>query len=321
METLSELGRTWICRKLKMNCSGDSIFIKDKNAFVDRMTLLNTKHNISGLVKSYKEELAKFESEEYYNEFLNEACENIKIDISKKTGAANLLNNILCKIYNYRNVLNTNVGKEFNTLVNTDNYIRIYFEYPFYESFKYLLAGLNDIPNDVDEYIKENTSSIFLSKESDIDIFLDNYSETYNVLKHNMLLISYSLFGLISPTFINEKEAKIINETGVTYVTSANKPIRQLDNIVEALKANNEINLTNVSIEIFTLKHILKDSNIVIKENIICRDNKEIINATPYEEIQLLRYLRGEKESKYDKYFELNGQVVKLQTKSKLNLI
>ena len=321
METLSELGRTWICRKLKMNCSGDSIFIKDKNAFIDRMNLLNIKYNISGLVKSYKEELTKFKSEEHYNEFLNEACENIKIDISKKTGTANLLNNILCKIHNYRNVSTTNVGKEFNTLVNTDNYIRIYFEYPFYESFKYLVAGLHDIPNNVDEYIKENTNSKFLAKESDINIFLDNYSETYNILKHNMLLMSYSLFGLISPTFINEKEAKIINETGVTYVTSANKPIKQLDNIVEALRANKDINLNNVSIEIFTLKHILKDSNIAIKENILNRSNKEIINATPYEEIQLLRYLRGEKESKYDKYFELNGQVAKLQTKSKLDLI
>lgn len=321
MNTLSKIGRTWICRKLKMNYSNESIFVKNRDAFVDRMTLLDTKYNITGMIKAYKEELDNFESEEEYDKFITNAFKCIKVDINKKIGEANLLNNIICKTCNYHNILDAKVGKEFNTIVNTDNYIRVYFEHPFYESFKYLLDGLHIIPNDVDQYIKDVTNSKFLAKESDINIFIDTYSETYNILRHNMLLLSYSLFSLISPAFINEKEVKLINETGVTYVTSANKPVKQLDTIVEAIKSNTAINLTNIAIEIFRLRHIIKESNIAIKENIAYTDNKEIMNATPYEEIQLLRYLRGEQESKYDKYFEINGQVVKLQTKSNIYFI
>jgi len=320
MYNLSNIGRQWICRKLGMLYDSNSIFVKDEKAFNDRMDLLNPVYNIDKLVELYKNELNNFSLEIEYNDYLKESLIKLATDIKNKINIANSIIELLSRIKDKTCLNYFKKEKTFENALDSKAYLRIYFDYPMYEGFRYLCNGFSNVKSNAYDYIYSITNSKFLAYDSDISI-VDNIDE---YVSDAMLFISASLFSLLSPKLLNSKELKYIGKSEIIYISSYNKSVTQLNNIVELIRTNEILSFENANIELYNINQLATNNTINEKVSLIHESTSIRHKIIDCDEVTFLAYLRkqkGEHRSKYDNYFNYKGNLAKLQSNIKIDWI
>lgn len=308
MNKLSKLGREEICKRIGIK-DKNSIFIKSREAFVDRMSLLNIYYGIQNLIDIYRKEMETFDSEKEYIKFLRESEIKLYNSISSTLDKATMIVNSLNKNINFTYVNYKTFFKE-----NDNSYkLRIYCDSPIYESIKYYALFCPELESSFKEYVKINTNSEYLATLNDFDInmFSEEKKKLINKLYSEM---SLTIFGLLSPKYINSNELYELGNAEAIYITSPNRTVKSVDTMIEYFN-NTVLEKTKLNIDIYRDKRISKILNITKRESIISNDKNNIYNIKPESTLDLvyyLRYMYGESNTDYDKYFEINGKEAKL---------
>lgn len=320
MYSLSKLGRQEICKRIGIT-NDKSIFVENKDAFIDRMELLNIMFNIQPCIDIYKEEMEEFKSEKDYIDFLNNGRKKLISNIEEMCiKEVKMLEAFLKKNNTIKETVNREI--EFTTQVNTNYKLRVYFDNPVYESIKYLMIGLIELPKNCKDYIYNITNSKYLAYMNDIDIH-DIQNETVkNIINQASLELGLSIFSLISPEYVNTKEVTHIGKAEVSYVCSMNKSVTSINNIHSALINEKRLDLQNINIELYTLDNLANNNEIACKNIIAGGNNKGSYNIINYDTLSLIAYLRklyGEPMTEYDRYFEYKGNEAKLTNNIEIN--
>lgn len=312
MNSLSKTGRKWICKKLKMIDNDSSQFIKDKKAFCDRMSLLRVMYNIDKLVDTYNKELKTFDSEEEYNDFLEERVKLIKKKTEDAIKLGIMTEHLICGNSDSNDInffkVNNKYKEEKGTL------LRLYFEYPKYEGMKYLCEPVQKLEENVYDYIFNITNSRFLAEGSDIDLFISD-SNVLNEINDSCLMLGITMFSLLSPKFINAKELVRIGDAEIVYSSSSNRSIKSIDSMVEYLNKTIPETFKNVSIELYNYDKLCENSNMHLKNVISSHNNKDLYNLANYSQYELIQYLRkiyNEPLSKYDSIVDIDNSQIKI---------
>ena len=295
-----------------------SVFIKNKQAFCDRMNLLRVMYNIDKLISIYNKELKTFDSEEEYNDFLEERLSLIKKNTESKIKLGMFTEHLVSDNSNSDNInffkVNNKYAEEKGTL------LRLYFEYPKYEGMKYLCEPAQKLEENVYDYIFNITNSRFLAEGSDIDLFISD-KDILNELNEQSLILGITMFSLLSPKFINAKELVRIGDAEIIYSSSSNRSIKSIDNMTEYLKETIPETFKNVNIELYNYDRLCKNSDIHLK-NVIGADNSKdlynITNYSPYELIQYLRKIYNEPLSKYDNIVDIDDNQINIMYSKEL---
>lgn len=314
MNKLSRLGREEICKRIGIK-DKNSIFIKSREAFVDRMSLLNVYYGVQNLIDIYRNEMKTFESEREYIKFLRESEIKLYNNVSEIISIAS---RIVKKLNNSMDFTYVNYKTFFKESDNSYK-IRIYCDSPIYESIKYYALYCPEMKDNFKEYVKFITNSEYLAtlNDFDINIFNDEQKKLINKLYNEM---SLTIFGLLSPKYINCNELYELSNAEAIYVTSPNRTVKSVDTMIEYFK-NTVLADTNLNIDIYKDRKISRILNITKRESIISNDKNNIYNIKSENMIDLvyyLRYMYGESNTDYDKYFEINGKEAKLLSHIKI---
>lgn len=310
METLTELGRHQICKMIGIK-NPNSIFVKSKEAFLDRMDLYRTIYNIDKLVNAYKEELKKYDSEE---EFIMKIMNDEKIiydTIEREIIKAEALDIIL----GYGHVINALYATdEYNVFLRdskSECTLRIYFESPIYEAFKFAVYGLYESGSTLYEFVYKLTGNKFLASANDLDLSCFSDDMFKNSLRAQMNLMSKVIVDIICPKYLNGKNVKYIKGAEVQFSSTVNKTVESLDKIIKEVRNAEGCGFENADAELFTTTALAKNNSITLKNLILPNEKSDKRNVFNYDEYTLIRYLRkirGEHKSKYDDYLS-NGEV------------
>lgn len=298
MKTLTDIGRKNICKRFGI-VDKDSIFIKDKDAFVDRMSLYNRIYNVQMLIDVYKDEMQEFETEEAYNEFLNNCTNKLVDTITELTYVANDGECPYCS-----GCMIEDEEKDFGE----GCFLRIYFRSPMFEGFRYMCSETVDIEDNIYDFIYNNTESRFLALARDLD--LNDIKDTYvrDVIKRWCFELSSYMLNLISPMHLNAREIVHVGHSEVYFMASENKSASSLENIINTLtKEENNIELVNI--ELYK-SYALAEGNPIKRKVPIAGGDDESIGLMNYDELTLINYLRkssNEIPTKYDRYFNYKG--------------
>ena len=107
MNTLSKTGRKVICNIIGIK-DNESIFIKNKDAFIDRMTLYRVMYNVDKYIDIYKKELSKFKNEKEYIKFIKDSVYKVNKSICTECMTADLLISLIISGSDISNELLTN---------------------------------------------------------------------------------------------------------------------------------------------------------------------------------------------------------------------
>lgn len=310
METLTELGRHQICKMIGIK-NPNSIFVKSKEAFLDRMNLYRTVYDIDKLVNTYKEELKKCGSEE---EFIMKIMNDEKIvydTVEREMLKAEALDIILGSGHVADALYATDEYSVFLRDSKSECTLRIYFESPLYEAFKFAVYGLYDCSNTLYDFVYKLTSNKFLASANDLNIngFSDDIFK--NSLRAQMNLMSKVIIDIICPKYLNGKNVKYIKCAEVQLSSTVNKTVESLDKIIKEIRNADGCGFENANAELFTTTALAKNNSITLKNLIIPNGKSDKRNVFNYDEYTLIRYLRkirGEHKSKYDDYLS-NGEI------------
>lgn len=317
MNNLSKKAREHICDMIGIR-DKESIFIKNADAFKDRIKVLREFSNSIKYIETYKEELKSFDSEEEYLKFLEEAKLSLYKDIEYRLRKAD----IISKLFGSSN--DEHGTYKFKTILNENCMLHIYFDSPLFEGLRYACVGLMEIEDTLSEYVYNITKSKFLALMKDINIEELKGQYIKNVLKTYTIHVGLLLFSVVSPSYINKKELSFIGESEVYFVSSENKSVDTVNKIIENLKNNEVMRFNNVRVSLYKAKQLANNSDIKIKDIIAGNVRNNNLNIYDYDTISLLRYLRkkyGEQPSEYDNYFEYRGIEVKLRKDFEVNWI
>lgn len=304
METLTELGRHQICKAIGIR-NANSIFVKSKEAFIDRMNLYRLVYNIDKLVDTYKEELARYKTEDEFIYKINKDKALIYSTIESEIVKVEMVDNLFssCAI---SKILRATT--EYNVLLideTNECTLRFYFESPVYEAFKFLVYGFCDCSSTFSDFVYKLTNNKFLATTSDLDLCEFSDNSYRSVLKAQMNLISSVITDIISPKYINRKHVKYLKGAEVLVSSTINKTVDSLDKVVTELRNAKGCSFENICAELFTTTMLAKNRDIALKNLIL--PNKEtcklnVINYDEYTFIKYLRKIREEQETDYDSF-------------------
>lgn len=310
MGTLSELGRTIICNRIGIS-DKNSIFIKNEEAFNDRISLLNVYYNIDNMIDAYIDELSHFDSEEEYIKYLKESEETLYTKLEIYINVADVIEQKFSKYNDITHKIEVNTFKN----VELGKYIlRIYFDTPVYSSIEYLIRIHKQLPYDFNEYVYRTTGSKFIATLADLDINKFN-KDTQKIIYKAMKVMSNSIMGLTSPKFINPRELISTGLAEVKYLTSPKRSIESLDAIVNNLRNHEVLQAKNVCIDIYKEYKPFENSDIICRKSISDNFSENAYNIEECDNLSLIYYFRKETNtniSEYDRYFEIDGHEAKL---------
>lgn len=311
METLSKLGRRQICKMVGIK-NPDSIFVRNKEAFIDRMNLYNIMYNVKHIVSVYKEELEQFSSEEEYVEFLENGATSIGKYIESCIQITEKLSRLMGCDYVCESI---NKSKELIIHEKTEDncYLRIYFSNPIFNGFKLLHYDERMKNLSFSDFVQSYTHSKFLALYNDIQPEWVS-DETYKVLLNQTNELSDIIADIVSPKFLNSKFVKHIGKADVIFESTENKSLKAVDNIVKEIRNFSELDFSDACVELFKYKSLASNNSICRKE-IIGPKGRGLYSIDKYSEYSLVRYLRKISEqqpTKYDNYIEIDGNEVKI---------
>ena len=302
METLTELGRHQKCKAIGIR-NPNSIFVKSKEAFLDRMNLYRLVYNIDELVNAYKTELKEHVSEEEFIAKIEKDTRTIYDVVEKEIVKAEMLDTIfgsgsLAKALNATTEYNVFLRDETNECT-----LRIYFESPVYEAFKFLTLGIYSCHSTFSDFVYDLTDNKFLAATKDLDLMELSIPDYRNTLIAQMNLISSVLADIICPKYINRKHVKSLKGAEMLISSTVNKTVDSLDKIASEIANADGCSFENVCIELFTVKSLAVNNCISLKKCIVPNEissKLNIIKSDEYTFVKYLRKIRDEQESKYD---------------------
>lgn len=320
METLTELGRYQICKAIGIK-NPNSIFVKSKEAFIDRMNLYRLTHSVDKLVNAYKEELANHDSEEDFISKLNKDTEllydSVKRDIIK-VETADL-------IFGDSKLLKALAAtSEYNVYLRDDENectLRLYFESPVFEAFKFIVHCFYEYTT-FNEYVYSITNNKFLAATRDLDLDELNDNLYVSTLKAQMNLISNILIDIACPKYINSKNIKNMGNAEVQVSSTVHKTVESLDKLVTALRTADGCTFENVCVELFTTKALAKNNTITLKKLIFPNESNSKLNVMNFDEYTFIKYMRKirkEHNSKYDNILANGYSEMKVTQENKID--
>jgi hypothetical protein len=319
MNTLTELGRREICKMIGIK-NPKSIFVKNENAFVDRMTLLNVMYNTQYIIDVYKEEMSQYNSEEEYIKFLNEQEEQIGSEIVNKLLVVETLGVLFGDEEYQDSLLNT---QEYSVLKRAEDpcILRIYFEAPMYESFKYIMSEIYDCESDFHEFVYNLTGSKFLALYNDIQTEWLDDEYSVELLKSQMNIISSLMLTIVCPKSLNTINLRKMGEAELQFDSTERKSIESIDRLYQLLSNNDRYDFDKAIIELYKFEKLAENEDIIIKLSALADKDLGVYNISNYDQYTLIRYLRhinGEPISKYDNYLDMNGSEIKVMHGKKI---
>ena len=310
METLTELGRHQICRMIGIK-NENSIFVKSKEAFIDRMNLYRIIYDIDKLIDTYKLELSKYESEEVFIRKIEDDIRTVYNTIEKEMIKTELIEHI----FGHNDIENALYATDEYNVFFRDNKnectLRIYFDSPLYEAFKYAVYSIYNCQSTFHDFVYELTENSFLALAKDLSF--DGFSNDAfrNSLRAQMNLVSKILIDIICPKYLNTKNIKYFKECEVQLSSTVNKTAESLDKIVTEIREASGCSFENANAELFTTTTLANNNGITLKNLILPNENTNKHNVFNYDEYTLIRYLRrlrGEPQSLFDSYLS-NGNI------------
>lgn len=302
METLTEIGRYQICKAIGIR-NPNSIFVKSKEAFLDRMELYRLVYNIDELVDAYKTELKRHKSEDDFIAKIEQDIRVIYDVVEKEIIKAEMLDTIfgsgiLSKALDATTEYNVFLRDESN-----DCTLRLYFESPVYEAFKFLTLGTYNCQSTFGDFVYDLTDNKFLAATKDLDLVELSIPDYRNTLIAQMNIISSILVDIVCPKYINRKHVKYLKGAEVLISSTVNKTVDSLNKIATEISNADGCSFENVCIELFTVSDLDVNSSISLKKCIVPNEinsKLNIIKNDEYTFIKYLRKIRGEQESEYD---------------------
>ena len=336
MRTLTKLGRQVICERLGIY-DENSIFVSDVEAFVDRVELLSLSTPVLNWIDIYKKELAKFNTEEEYIEFLD--TQEMKLYSIVSELIYNELDaredddytDVLQTDFNYRfdiehNILSMAIENKLEEIdldnleidvkheINIDSEalesdditcLRVYSTTIVYSALKYLCIHY-DFPDKFSNFVLKITNSEYLASLTDLNIYNIDYRMQKRLAKEIDIFLC-SMVSFISPKYINPKALLGIDKYGLFFLTSPNIPVNTLDRIHSSIRNSGICGCEDLDLSI---------CKFTIIENILCiRDNNgntEVITEDDLDVINITRIIKGEEPSVYDGYFQIKGREARL---------
>lgn len=322
MDTLSKLGRYEICKRVGIT-NQNSIFVTDKNAFIDRMQLYNGFYNINKLVETYKFELNKFASEQGYVSNLKNR-EKLLYDIIRKNIIKANLYEIQFVERSIEEIMRktSEVHKHFKETDEERCLMNIYFNSPVYEAYKFLCLGIVDVDVNLYEYVYGLTHSEFIASMDDLDISKIDGLYNKSILRSYMNALSSRILDNIGHKYINENQIVDLGLGRVSFEVPSSKSVNSIRKIQLALQNSEYDLLVNSNIEIVKYSSLARNSNIKRKFVVSCGNNRGKYDIVDYDQISLISYLRkikGEQFSKYDDYIDIGGNELKITQKSEID--
>lgn len=307
--------RKLMLMKLRMRDSDDSIFVKDAKAFEDRMTLLNMTHNTFELLSIMQEEIEEYNKKSdkriSYYQYIQKQLKVIDTYINTVEHLGAQMCSGLSGIEKVNDIKTWDDVFETTPIHDGKARLRLHVKYPYFEALANLFKPLELYETPYD-FIYELTESKFLAYDTDIDIFIKNKA-TLKKIEKEALLIGAALYARVSPYLIDSKALVKIGLGEVILASPKNRSAESLDNIDKYLKTNSSRFFQNVDIELYKEKERVDGS--IIKENIFgVEQDSQIIKCNPLYMNRLLRELCNLPESNYDDYFEIDKNIVKIET-------
>lgn len=322
MDTLSKLGRYEICKRVGIT-NENSIFVTDKNAFIDRMQLYNGFYNITKFIDIYKSELNKFASEEGYVSNLRNREKLLYSIIRKNIIKANLYEvNFLDRSIEEIMRKTSEVHKHFKETDEERCLMNIYFNSPVYEAYKFLCLGTVDTDINLYDYVYGLTHSEFIASMDDLDISKIDGLYNKSVIRAYMNALSSKIVSNIGHKYINENQIVDMGLAKVSFEVPSNKSVSSINKIKLALQNSEYDLLINSNIEIVKYSSLAKNNDIKRKFVISCGNNRGKYDIVDYDQISLISYLRkikNEQFSKYDDYIDIGGNELKITQKSEID--
>lgn len=318
METLTELGRYQICKAIGIK-NPNSTFVKSKEAFIDRMNLYRLTHNIDKLVNAYKEELSKHDSEEEFIAKLDSDINKVYDTVKKEIIKVETIDLMFGDSSVLKSLAATN---EFNVFLRDDDgecTLRLYFDSPVYEAFKFLVYGFYEYQSTYSDFVYNLTDNKFLAATNDLD--LDEFKEGLYVstLKAQMNALSSILVDIACPKYINKKNVKSMGKAEVLISSTVHKTVDSLDKLITAIRTIEGGSFENVCAELYTTEPLAKNNTITLKKLVFPNETKSKLNVINYDEYTLIKYLRKirkEHKSDYDSILA-NGNIEMQVTQEK----
>jgi hypothetical protein len=319
-------GRIELCRRFEITKGykndSRSIFVKNEEAFQSRIDVLDVMYNTYMITDIFEEEASHFESEKKYIEYLNTKRIALTHDIEGRIMLATVAIKEASCGYLFETDVISDIDKR-NMVGKT--LLRVGFDSPLYEGYKYLVDGLFDVPSNIHDYVLKITGSEYLASAKDLELDTLNLSKQAEIkIRQSMANVSLTLLDLLTPKAINKKELLDIGNSEAIYESSPNRSIKSIDTMYDMIVSDDCTEFENCKIELFNLKSLETDNNLMIKESVLnknmdLQDKLEFTNQVYL--VTYLRMLRDEKPSKYDKYFNFNGNEAKLTSNIELDLV
>ena len=307
--------RKLMLMKLGMRDSDDSIFVKDAEAFEDRMNLLNMTHNTFALLSVLQEEIEEYnkssDKKASYYQYIQKQLKVIDTYINTVEHLGTQMCSGLSGIEKINDIKTWDDAFETTPTHDGKARLRLYVKYPYFEALASLFKPLELYETPYD-FIYELTDSKFLAYDTDIDIFIKSKT-TLRKIEKEALLIGAALYARVSPYLIDSKALVRIGLGEVVLASPKNRSAESLDNIDKHLKDNRTRFFQNVDIELY--KENKREDGSILKENIFgVEESNQILKCNPLYMNRLLRELGNLPESKYDDYFEIDKNIVKIET-------
>lgn len=289
----------------------NSIFVKSKEAFINRMSLYRTVYNVDKLVDTYKNELSKYESEEVFIEKIENDIRTVYYTVEKEMMRAEIIEHIFGSSDLANALYATDEYNVFFRDSKNECTLRIYFDSPLYEAFKYAVYGIYDCPSTFHDFVYVLTENSFLALAKDLSF--DEFSNDIfrNSLRAQMNLVSKILIDIICPKYLNTKNIKYFKGCEVQLSSTVNKTVESLDKLTMEIREADGCSFENANTELFTTTALANNNSITLKNLILPNGTTDKHNVFNYDEYTLIRYLRklrGEPKSLFDNYLS-NGNI------------
>lgn len=315
MNSLTELGRREICRLLGDN-NENSIFVKDKEAFCDRMELYRSYCDIDHYVDVYKTEMLKFKSEEKYVEWLDSVREAVADYVIKPY----MLEDEHDELHFKTNPLYRTPDSVGNN-INVEYILSIKLKSPVFDCTRFSHGRMSKILFDnYKEFMEEQVGSKFLALYDDIQLEWITNEKYKKALIGFMRALRVKMKTIVCDRYLNKKTLIYEKGSELRFISIKNKSVESINNLYKALTKFKEF--SSVEIELYKENKLADNDDITEKEFIIpssCCLKQRLDN---YNQITLNKYLRkitGTTPSEYDKYIDIDGNQCIVTNEKEIN--
>lgn len=318
---LTEHGRAYICKMVGIN-DKNSIFIKNNEAFNDRMELLNTVYDIEEMIADYEKEVNEsWTIEDTYINYLEGSEKLVYAELTK------IIDRVWEKMHADKidaNRVEIHYNQERYLYKDGDCILNIELRHPIFDAImlsSVSMLDMDELKVGMHEYTKRITHSSFLSKWLKLDIQKFKKEETIFRVKTLMQVTSDTLCKILQDRFLNSNEMVYCGRSKVTFYCSERKSIKAIEDILDAL---NQDWFKSSVVEIIKVEDLTTNSNIKKLNVLVSNSDNSKPRFIDYDNIELIECLRNytsEPKSEYDSYVEIYGVEAKLNGQPKINWI